>query len=105
VSIEPRRIQHFRVSLSRNTVELPWSSRAPLLARLRKHDRGLQVVIAFEAVGATLPVRLEPAGKRVLLQVVEAWLGQETVNGLPAGVWELRNELQNELADGELDDT
>jgi hypothetical protein len=47
---------------------------------------------------------LEPAGKRVLLQVVEAWLGEVTVDGLPAGVWELRNELQNELADGELDD-
>jgi hypothetical protein len=102
--IEARRIRHFRVALSRNTVELPWASRAPLLERVRKHDQGLQVVIAFEAVGSTLPVRLEPAGKRVLLQVVEAWLGQVTVDGLPAGVWKLRNELQNELADGELGD-
>jgi hypothetical protein len=50
------------------------------------------------------PFRLEPAGKRVLLQVVEPWLGQVTVDGLPAGVWELRNELQNDLAGGELDD-
>jgi hypothetical protein len=40
----------------------------------------------------------------VLLQVVEAWLGQVTVDALPPDVWELRNELQNELADGELDD-
>jgi hypothetical protein len=101
VSIEPRRIQHFRIALSRNTVELPWSSRAPLLESLRKDDAGLQVVIAFENVGSTLPVRLEPAGKRVLLQVVEAWLGQVTVDGLPTGVWELRNEL---LADDELKD-
>jgi hypothetical protein len=37
---------------------------------------------------------LEPAGKRVMLQVVETWLGQATVDGLPAAVWELRNELQ-----------
>jgi hypothetical protein len=29
VSIEPRRIQHFGIALSRNTVELPWASRAP----------------------------------------------------------------------------
>jgi hypothetical protein len=72
VSIEPRRIQHFRIALSRTTVELPWPSRAPLLERLHEHDAGLQVLLAFEAVGATLPVRLEPAGKRVLLQVVEA---------------------------------
>ena len=56
--------------------------------------------VPFKAAGATLSVRLEPAGKRVLLQVVEAWLGQVTVDGLPAGVWELRNEL---LADDELD--
>jgi hypothetical protein len=26
--IEARRVRHFRVALSRNTVELPWSSRA-----------------------------------------------------------------------------
>jgi hypothetical protein len=53
VSIQPRRIHHFRIALSRNTVELPWASRAPLLERLRKHDAGPQVVIAFEAVGST----------------------------------------------------
>jgi hypothetical protein len=41
----------------------------------------------------------------LLLQVVEAWLGQATVNGLPAGVWELQNKLHHELADGEVDDT
>jgi hypothetical protein len=104
VSIEPRRIQHFRIALSRNTVELPWASRAPLLARVRRHDAGLQVVLAFEAVGATVPVRLKPAEKRALLQVVEAWFSEVTVDGLPAGVWELRNELQNELADGKLED-
>jgi hypothetical protein len=101
VAIEPHRIQHFRIALSRNTVELPWTSRAPLLERLRKHDAGLQVVVALDAVGATRPVRLEPAGKLVLLQVVEAWLGQVGVDGLPAGVWELRNEL---FADDELKD-
>jgi hypothetical protein len=74
-----------------------------LLAPLRKHDGGLQVVLAFENVGSTLPVRLKPAGKRVLLQGIGAWLGQANVDGLPAGVWELRNELQNERADAELE--
>src|SRR5438093_7217838 len=102
--IEPHRIQRFRIALSRNTVELPWASRAPLLEHVRKHDAGLQVVVAFSAVGATLAVHLEPAGKRVLLQVVEAWLGEATRDGLPKGVWELRNELQDELADGKLED-
>ena len=101
--IEPRRIQQFRIALSRNTLELPWASRKPLLERVNKRPDGLQVRLAFEAVGATRPVRLEPAGKRVVLEVVDAWLGEVTVDQLPPGVLELRNELQNELADGELD--
>jgi hypothetical protein len=101
--IEPRRIRHFRIALSRNTVELPWTSRKPLLERINKHEDGLQVRLAFEAVGATRRVVLDAAGKRVLLQIVEAWLAEATVDRLPPGVWELRNELQNELADGELD--
>jgi hypothetical protein len=100
---EPRRIKYFRIALSRNTVELPWTSRKPLLERVNKRADGLQVRLAFEAVGSTRPVRLEPAGKRLLLQVVEAWLGEVRVDRLPSGVMELRNELLNELADGELD--
>jgi len=40
----------------------------------------------------------------LLLQVIEAWLGEPTKDGLREGVWELQNELQNELADGELED-
>jgi hypothetical protein len=101
--IEPRRIQHFRIALSRITLDLSWTSRKPLLERVNKRADGLQVRLAFEAVGATRPVRLDPAGKRVLLQVVEARLGDVTVDRLPPGVLELRNELQNELADGELE--
>jgi hypothetical protein len=100
--MEPHPIRHFSIALSGKTVELPWTTRAPLLARIRGHDAGLQVVLAFEAVGATQPVQLQPAGKRVLLQVVEAWYAEVTMKGLPAGVWELRNEL---LADDELDHT
>jgi hypothetical protein len=100
VSIEPHRIRHFRIALSGNMIELPWTSLAPLLARVREHDAGLQVLLALEAVGATQPAQLQPAEKRVLLQVVEAWYSEVTIKGLPAGVWELRNAL---LADDELD--
>jgi hypothetical protein len=101
-STEPRRIQYLRIALSRDTVDLPWASRRPLLERVNKHADGLQVRLAFEAVGPTRPVRLEPAGKQVLLEVVEAWLAEATFDRPPPGVLELRNELQNELADGEL---
>jgi hypothetical protein len=104
VSIQPRRIRHFKIALSRNTVELPWPSRTRLLERVGRHNGGLQVRLAFEAVGATRPVKLDPAGKRVLLQVVERWLAEPGYGGMPDGIRELRDELQNELADGDLDD-
>ena len=101
-SIEPRRTQYLRIALSRNTVDLPWASRRPLLERVNKRADGLHVRLAFEAVGPSRPVRLEPAGKRVLLEVVVGWLGEATFDRPPPGVLELRNELQNELDDGEL---
>jgi hypothetical protein len=85
VSIEPRRSSTSASASPRTRWKLLWSSRAALLERVRRHDAGLQVVLAIEAVGATRPVQLEPAGKRALLQVIEAWVGQETVNGLSAG--------------------
>jgi hypothetical protein len=40
----------------------------------------------------------------VLLQVVEVWFQQAGEDRLPPGVLELRNELQAELAAGELND-
>ena len=43
-------------------------------------------------------MKLEPTGKQLLLQVVDEWLDEATADGLPTGVWELRNELQNEVA-------
>jgi hypothetical protein len=98
---EPRRIRYFKIALSRNTFELPWASRARLLDRVGKHSGGLQVRLAFEAVGATQPVILDAAGKRVLLEVVEAWLAEPSYATMPQGIRELRDELQNELAGGE----
>jgi hypothetical protein len=50
-------------------------------------------------------VKLEPAGKRLLLQVVEEWFGEATAEGLPTGVSELRNELQDELTTDHLGET
>ncbi len=48
------------------------------------------------------PTQNRGQGKRVLLQVVEAWLYRVTAEGLPPGVAELRDEL---LADDELKNT
>jgi hypothetical protein len=58
-------------------------ARAPIPDRLRGLHGGDQVIAAFKAVGATQPVRLKPAGKQLLFHVVETWLGEVNVNGLP----------------------
>jgi hypothetical protein len=44
---------------------------------------------------------LDRDGKRVLLQVIEAWLAEPSYATVPEGVLELRNELQDDLADEE----
>jgi hypothetical protein len=98
---QPRRIRFFKIALSKNMFELPWASRARLLDRVGKHSGGLQVRLAFEAVGATRPVMLNRDGKRVLLQVIEEWLAEPSYATIPKGIEELRDELQDELAEGE----
>jgi hypothetical protein len=53
-------------------------------------------VQAFAAVGASRPVTLTAEGKGTLLGVVAEWLDEATVDGLPPGVFELRNALVDE---------
>ena len=72
----PRRIRYFNIALATSTVELPWSSRSKLLDHVGKHSGGLQVRLAFEAVGTTRPVMLDAPGRRLLLEVVEQWLAK-----------------------------
>jgi hypothetical protein len=43
------------------------------------------------------------APKRRLLDICEAWLAEATVEGLPPGIFDLRNALQDESAWGDLD--
>jgi hypothetical protein len=68
-----------------------------LLERVGKHSRGLNVRLAFEAVGATRPVVLDTHGKRVLLEVIDAWLAEPSYAAIPSGVRELRDALKDEF--------
>ena len=97
---QPSRIRYFKIALSRSTFELPWPSRTRLLERVGTHSGGLKVRLAFEAVGATRPVVLDTHGKRVLLDVIDKWLSETSYVAIPAGIRELRDELQNELTGG-----
>jgi hypothetical protein len=95
------RLDVVTVATSRDEIEITWDGRQELLGRLRKLDGGKAVVDAFEAVGASFPVKLKSFNdKALLLDVIEAW-GVE-VGGypaLPAGIFELRNALYDDLYD------
>jgi hypothetical protein len=60
-------------------------------------------IAAFEAVGTTAPVKLTKEAKRRLLMTCEAWLIEIHTTGLPEGIFELRNALQDESAWSGLD--
>jgi hypothetical protein len=94
--IEPRRIKHVTILLSRetDTVTLPWASRQALLERLRGREGAEDVIRRFEAVGTTRPVRLDVAGKRLILNELYEWeIEVKTIDALPEGLWDLRCAL------------
>lgn len=84
-------------------VEIPWEARDALLERLRREGDAEPIIAAFQAVGATRPVQIPRQAKRQLLDHLEAWLGEATTEGLPPGIFELRNALHDESARGDLD--
>ena len=81
---------------------LPWESRQQLLDQLRHLDSARPIVKAFEDVGTSGPVRLTPEDKGLLITVIEHWGSQVRgglTDGLPAGVFGLRNALHDDLHD------
>ena len=87
------------VATSRDVVVLPWQSREALLAQMRRIDAARSAVDAFESVGTSRPVRLEVDAKRALVDSIGAWRQHAGREGLPEGVWRLRNALADDLND------
>lgn len=84
------------------TVEIPWDSRDALLERLRREGDAESIIAVFEAAGTSAPVKLGKEAKRRLLWTCEAWLMEVHTTGLPEGIFELRNALHDEAANGDL---
>jgi hypothetical protein len=95
--VSPERLDRVHVATSQRTVVLPWASRDALLEQMRHLDTMTPVVDAFEAVGASVPVRLTLEQKARLVDVVRVWADQ--ADELPEGVPELRDELRADLHD------
>jgi hypothetical protein len=93
------RLDQVTVSLSRGDVVLPWESRNRLLDEVKHLDSASKTIQAFEAVGASMPVRLPTEGKGLLIEAINVWSRNVTVDGLPEVVWELRCALIDDLHD------
>jgi hypothetical protein len=56
-------------------------------------------IVKFEGVGAPPPVSLTVAESRVLSVELEEWLASSSFDALPAGNFDLRNALLDDLQD------
>jgi hypothetical protein len=100
---EGERRDRVRIATVSGVVEMPWSSRFELLKRVRRLYGDAEVIRRFEVVGATRPVTLDPDSKLLVFNLLEHWLIQAGVDGLPEGIFELRNALHDDLDRGEFD--
>jgi hypothetical protein len=91
------RLDWIHVATAGGAVRFPWATRQELLERLRRAGRSLEVVRAFEAVGATRPVELTDDGRNVVLDTLSRWLDEGDGTVAPEGVAELRQELLDDL--------
>jgi hypothetical protein len=95
----PECLDRVAISTSRTTIELPWSTRDQLLHEIRNLDGADAIRTACAAVGASRPVPLSRADELILLDAIDEWVVNVTVDGLPTGVWELRCALADEFTD------
>jgi hypothetical protein len=97
------RLDFITVKLSTEDVTLGWETRRALLANLAlgQQDVGRAIRAAFDDVGASRPVTLEPDEKTYLLKLLEQW-SLDTVGGydaMDAELFTLRNALIDDLHD------
>jgi hypothetical protein len=97
----PERLERVHVKLASRSepFTLSWDSREQLLDQARVRDELGGVVTAFEGAGASRPIALNPDDKARLLELIEEWARRLSISELPAGIWELRQALVDDLHD------
>jgi len=101
----PERLDQVTIALSRTDVVIPWESGEKLVNEICDDPAAAPVVKAFQGAGTTTPVRLDLDGKDLLVTAIEQWMNDVTLAGLPDGLFDLRNELRNDVYDaGALED-
>jgi len=95
----PRGNQWVTIATSRREVPIPWASRQALLERVRGVSREKEIVDAFEAVGTSRPVELEPVDKHMLQAVIQFWIAETSLARLPEGIDDLQGALIDDARD------
>jgi len=95
----PQRLDHVTIALSRTKLVIPWDSREKLVNEIRDDPAAAPVVNAFQGAGTSTPVQLDLDGKDLLVTAIEQWMNDVTLAGLPDGLFDLRNELRNDVYD------
>jgi hypothetical protein len=105
--VSERNINTVQVSTSRGIVAIPWASREALLAEFSHLDSMQQVRERFDGVGTTQPVELTTAEKGNLVACIDFWSSkiEGGFEGMPEGLFELRNALHDDLHDAHHADT
>jgi hypothetical protein len=87
------------ILLSRAAVVIPWKRREQLVGRIREVSGTDSLIDSFEAVGTSRPVELNQDDKDLLLLIVRRWLEDVSAEGLPEGIFDLRNALIDDAHD------
>ena len=95
----PRINERVLIVTSHATIELSWKAREALLHEIRHAESARGIIGAFEAVGTSRPVPLTRHDEGLLFEAINQWSQGVTVEGLPAGIWDLRCALAADLDD------
>ena len=89
----PRIDERVQIVTSHSTIELTWKSREALLYEIRHLESARGIIGAFETIGTSRPVPLTRDDEVLLFEAINQWSQGVTVEGLPAGIWDLRCAL------------
>jgi hypothetical protein len=94
----PERLDHVTISTGYGDREISWSARDDLLREIRHLESGKPVVKAFEAVGASRPIKLDDNSKGLLVEAIHVMSNNAGgIDKIDPELVQLRHALVDEL--------
>lgn len=91
----PDRLNSVTIAMPNGDIEISWDAREAMLRELRTMPSAAKIVAAFEAGGASTPIKLSADQRLLLYQLLDEWRRRSS-DSVPADVWALRNVLAYE---------